>query len=108
MKVVWAFITQAVVITAWIFFRSSSVPQAIDILTSIITGPYEPVFSRRMLLSGFLVVAPVALIHLRSLGIERLRLPKTSPMEKGILAAVMAYFILTGHATTHEFIYFQF
>ncbi len=106
-KLGWAIVVQATVLIAWIFFRSNGFNQAVAILTSIIVGPYEPL-SKRMLFFGFLLLFPVALIHLRTLGIERLGIPKLSPMEKGIWAAVMFYFILTGNAQNETFIYFQF
>jgi D-alanyl-lipoteichoic acid acyltransferase DltB (MBOAT superfamily) len=106
-KVGWALLVQIVVLVAWIFFRSTGVNEAMTILTSIIAGPYGPI-SERLLVTGLLLIAPVALIHLRTLSVERFRISEPSPTEKGILAAVMAYFILTAHATTQEFIYFQF
>ena len=106
-KFVWAIVVQLTVLVAWIFFRSNSVNQAVAILTSIIVGPYE-MLSMRLLFFGFLLLFPIALIHLRTLGIERFGIPKPSPVEKGVLAAVMFYFILTAHATNETFIYFQF
>ncbi|MCP4262242.1 MAG: MBOAT family protein [Planctomycetes bacterium] len=106
-KLGWAVVVQAVVIVAWIFFRSNGTAQAVAILTSIFTGPYE-MLSKQLMMFGSLLIAPVAMLHLRTVGVERLRLPKPSPTEKGFWAAIMFYFIVTGHATNETFIYFQF
>jgi D-alanyl-lipoteichoic acid acyltransferase DltB (MBOAT superfamily) len=106
-KLGWAVVVQAMVVTAWVFFRSSGVTQAAAILMSIFTGPYK-LLSRQKVVFGLLMIAPVALMHLRTLGIERLGMPKPSPAEQGFWAAIMFYFIVTGHATTETFIYFQF
>jgi alginate O-acetyltransferase complex protein AlgI len=106
-KLGWAIVVQAMVLIAWIFFRSNGVGQAVAVVTSIFAGPYE-LITKRMLCFGFLLLLPVILIHLRTLGFERLGIRKPSPIEKGMWAAVMFYFILTGHATNETFIYFQF
>ncbi len=107
LKFGWAIVVQTMVIVAWVFFRSNNITQAVAILMSIFMGPYEPL-SKQMVMFGLLLVAPVILIHLRTLGVERLGMPKPSPVEKGFWAAVMFYFIVTGHATNETFIYFQF
>jgi alginate O-acetyltransferase complex protein AlgI len=103
----WAMIVQAMVLVAWIFFRSNGIAQAVTILTSIFTGPYE-MLSRQMMMFGLLLVTPVALSHLRTLGIEHWAMRESSPAEKGFWAAVMFYFILTGYTINETFIYFQF
>jgi D-alanyl-lipoteichoic acid acyltransferase DltB (MBOAT superfamily) len=107
MKLGWAVVVQGVVLAAWIFFRSTDMSQAVAILKSILVGPYE-LLSKHMILFGLLLIAPIALTHLRTLGIERLGMPKPSPVEKGFWAAVMFYFIMTGNAKNETFIYFQF
>jgi alginate O-acetyltransferase complex protein AlgI len=106
-KLGWAIVVQVTVLIAWIFFRSNSINQSVAILRSIIAGPYE-MLSMRMLFFGFLLLFPVALIHIRTLGMERFGIPKPSSVEEGLLAALMFYFILTGSAHNETFIYFQF
>jgi alginate O-acetyltransferase complex protein AlgI len=103
----WALVVQATVMAAWIFFRSNSATQALAILTSIVTGPYE-MLSKQYVMFGLLLITPVALMHLRTFSMERWGMPKPSPAEKGAWAAIMLYFIVTGHATSETFIYFQF
>jgi alginate O-acetyltransferase complex protein AlgI len=106
-KLAWAVVVQALVLGAWIFFRSTDITQAVAILKSIFTGPYE-LLSKRIVVFGLLLIAPVALSHLRTLCVERLGIPKPSAVEKGFWVAVMFYFILTGNAKNETFIYFQF
>ncbi len=107
MKLGWAIVVQALVLCAWIFFRSTDMTQAMAIVKSIFIGPYEPL-SKQMVMFGLLLITPVALSHLRTLSVERFGIPKPSAVEKGFLAAVMVYLILTGNAKNETFIYFQF
>ena len=106
LRLLWAPVTQAIVLVAWVFFRSSDAATGVHILSSIFTGPYEALDPH--LLLGLLYVLPVAMMHLRTLACEYSDALRPRPIEKAAWAGIMAYFTVTAYATNQTFIYFQF
>lgn len=107
LRLSWALVTQAVVLVAWVFFRSSNARTAAHVLSSIFTGPYEALPDANLLL-GLLYVVPVAMIHIRTLACKYSIALRPRPVEKAVWAAAMAYLTVTAYATNQTFIYFQF
>ena len=102
----WALVVQAVVLVAWVFFRSPTIGGAWTFLVNVTTGPW--VAPERWMLGALGFLAPIAVLHGWTWAEERAPGLTLAPALRAMLAALMAYAILTAHGGTSEFIYFQF
>ena len=102
----WAIGVQAMVLVAWVFFRSPTVGGAWAFLVNLTTGSWEPPDATLIGASAFLL--PIVLLHVWTWAEEQAPSFALAPVTRAMLAAVMAYAILTAHGGTSEFIYFQF
>ncbi|HET9703662.1 MAG TPA: MBOAT family O-acyltransferase [Vicinamibacterales bacterium] len=102
----WCVVTQALVLMAWVFFRSTSMPDATTFLANIAALDFEQL--ERWMWIGSLFLLPLIVHHLWTWAEERRVVAPLGVGSRAALAAVMAYCIVTLYAGTSEFIYFQF
>ncbi|HYE88515.1 MAG TPA: MBOAT family O-acyltransferase [Vicinamibacterales bacterium] len=105
-RAAWFVVVQAVVLVAWVFFRSASIGEASAFVANMAALDFRP-WADWMLI-GALFLAPLAIHHLWTFIVEQRYLPDLSPGARSVIAAVMAYCIVTLYAGTSDFIYFQF
>jgi alginate O-acetyltransferase complex protein AlgI len=105
-RVAWFAVTQAVVLCAWVFFRSDSFTNAVAFLRNI--GRMDFPMPNTMMLVGTLFLLPLVVHHAWVWAEERGTLRPLSAPARAVLAAVMVYGIVTLYAGTSDFIYFQF
>ncbi len=107
LRILWFFVVQAVVLVAWVFFRSQGLGEAFVILENLFA--FRLASGRPELLIALVFTAPVALMHLSTFLAERSLLPRDeSGGGRALLAGVMLYLIVTCYGSSHAFIYFQF
>lgn len=102
----WFVVTQAVVLTAWVFFRSSSLEGATAFVGNI--AAFDSLAQTGWMWVGSLFLLPLVLHHLWRWAEERQVVAPLRPAARAVLAAVMVYGIATLYAGTSDFIYFQF
>lgn len=102
----WFLVTQAVVLAAWVFFRSSSFDNAAAFLGNIAVLDFRP--PNDMMWVGMLFLLPIAVHHAWAWAEERGTVSRPTPPVRAALAAAMVYGIVTLYAGTSAFIYFQF
>ena len=102
----WFVVTQALVLMAWVFFRSTSMPDATTFLANIAALDFDQM--ERWMWIGSLFLLPLIVHHLWTWAEERRVVAPLGVGSRAALAAVMAYCIVTLYAGTSEFIYFQF
>jgi alginate O-acetyltransferase complex protein AlgI len=102
----WFVVTQAVVLVAWIFFRSDSFGNAMVFLANI--GGLDFPMPTTMMWVGMLFLVPLVIHHAWAWAEERGTVRPLTPSSRAALAAVMVYGIVTLYAGTSDFIYFQF
>jgi alginate O-acetyltransferase complex protein AlgI len=102
----WFFVTQAVVLAAWVFFRSSSVESATAFIANI--AAFDSLVQTDWMWVGSLFLLPLVVHHLWLWAEERRVVEPLRPAARAVLAAMMVYGIATLYAGTSEFIYFQF
>jgi alginate O-acetyltransferase complex protein AlgI len=107
-RLAWFLLVQAVVLVAWVFFRSPTLGTATAMLRNLVTGPYHPIADRALLTTAALLALPVVASHLNALLRERGLLPQRSLAARAVWSAVMLYAICTAYGPTSAFIYFQF
>jgi alginate O-acetyltransferase complex protein AlgI len=105
---IWFIVVQITIFSAWVFFRSESVPQALGILRNLFglgsfTG--EPLLLWKR---GLILILPIVLMHLRSFLVERQRFPEVKWLEKSVYAGLMLFALFTCKGIFNKFIYFQF
>ncbi len=105
-RLAWFFVTQAVVLVAWVFFRSSSFENATAFLANIAVMDFDMLDSWSWV--GALFLVPIALQHAWAWAEQRGVVRPLAPSARAALAAVMVYGIITLYAGTSDFIYFQF
>jgi alginate O-acetyltransferase complex protein AlgI len=105
-RLAWFVVTQAVVLCAWVFFRSDSFTNAVAFLGNIARMDIR--MPNTMMLVGTLFLLPLVLHHAWVWAEERGTLRPLPPSARAVLAAVMVYGIVTLYAGTSDFIYFQF
>jgi alginate O-acetyltransferase complex protein AlgI len=102
----WFVVTQAVVLVAWVFFRSTSIENATAFLANIAVLDFGQMVDWMWI--GSLFLLPLVAHHLWTWAEERRVVSPLGARSRAALAAVMAYCIVTLYAGTSEFIYFQF
>jgi alginate O-acetyltransferase complex protein AlgI len=105
-RVAWGIAVQAVVLIAWIFFRSEHVTGAWQFVSNIAALQFGPVGETVRFGSWFLV--PPVILHVWRLLEERGAVSPPGEYQKAVLTAVMAFLTLTCYGSTNAFIYFQF
>jgi alginate O-acetyltransferase complex protein AlgI len=105
-RLAWFAVTQAVVLLAWVFFRSSSIERAAAFVANLAAFDFAGLESWMWV--GTLFLTPLVLHHAWTWARERRLVPPLAPPMQAVLAAVMAYCIVTLYAGTSDFIYFQF
>lgn len=105
-RVAWCVVVQAVVLIAWVFFRSSSLEDAMTFAANIFAMDVR--MPAEWMWVGTLFLSPLVIHHLWSWAEERRFVAPLAPASRAVLAAVMAYSIITLYAGTSDFIYFQF
>ena len=104
--VFWYGIVQLTVLVTWIFFRSSNLGAAVAIVSNLFA--FRGGLENPEPLIGLLFVLPVALMHLKTVAVERFGWPPGDYRDQAIQAGGMLYLITTCYGTSDEFIYFQF
>ena len=102
----WFLVVQALVLVAWVFFRSRSVDEATRIVDNI--AALDGWTLGRMEWVGALFLLPLLLHHVWVALRERGLIADLGPAPRAVLAAGMVYAIATLYAGTADFIYFQF
>ena len=105
-RLAWFAVTQAVVLCAWVFFRSDSFTNAVAFLGNIARLDFR--MPNTMMLVGSLFLLPLVVHHAWVWAEERGTLRPLPASARAALAAVMVYGIVTLYAGTSDFIYFQF
>ena len=105
-RLAWFAVTQAVVLCAWVFFRSTSFANATAFLANVATMDF--VMPNTMMWVGTLFLLPLVILHAWAWAQERGTVQPLSATMRASLAAVMVYGIVTLYAGTSDFIYFQF
>lgn len=104
--VAWAVVVQAAVLVAWVFFRSPTIGGATTFVGNLVTGAWDA--PPEWMLQSTLFLLPLVVLHAWTWACEQAPVVVLAPAARAMLAAVMAYAILTAHGGTSEFIYFQF
>mgnify|MGYP001573307694 CR=1 FL=1 len=105
-RLAWFAVTQAVVLCAWVFFRSDTFANASAFLANI--AVMDLIMPNTMMWVGTLFLLPLVLHHAWVWAEERGTVRQLTPAARAALAAVMVYGIVTLYAGTSDFIYFQF
>jgi alginate O-acetyltransferase complex protein AlgI len=105
-RVAWWVVVQAVVLIAWIFFRSDHVSGAWQFLVNI--AALEWARPNELILFGSWFLLPPLAMHVWRLMEERGVVPALEGYGKAALTGVFVFFILTAYGPTNAFIYFQF
>ncbi len=103
----WYVLTQAVVLAAWVFFRSQSLGQATGFLANLANWP-SGVRHWETLSPALWFTLPVVIFHLRGWARERGWLGPAGTWERGLAAGIMLYALFTWYGEEVGFIYFQF
>lgn len=102
----WAVVVQTAVLVAWVFFRSPTIAGASTFVSNLATGAWEA--PAPWMLQAMLFLLPLVVLHAWTWAREQASIVVLAPAARAVLAAAMAYAILTAHGGTSEFIYFQF
>jgi alginate O-acetyltransferase complex protein AlgI len=106
LRVIWYFIVQAVVMFAWIFFRSSSIREAMRFIRNIGDLRFGALHGDIALASAFLL--PPAAMHLYGFLVERSIISPLGRVGQAALAGAMLFAVIAIHGDSSEFLYFQF
>lgn len=106
LRAAWFAVVQGAVLIAWIYFRSNTVAGATRFVANLLFGAWRA--PDAWMLQALLFLLPIAVLHLHTWLAEQGRAPAVGPAGRAVLAAAMAYGIITLHGGTSEFIYFQF
>jgi alginate O-acetyltransferase complex protein AlgI len=105
-RAIWWVVVQAVVLLAWIFFRSEDLSGALQFVRNIAAlefgAPNEVIR-----FGSWFLIPPIAM-HLWRLLEEKRVVPAVAGYGKAALTGVFVFFILAAYGPTNAFIYFQF
>ncbi len=105
-RLVWPVVVQIVVLAAWVFFRSETLPAAIQFIGNIArlrVGPL-PAWA----LSSAVFILPIVWLHAWSWIEERFEIGWSLAPVRAAMTAAMLFAILALHGQGGAFIYFQF
>jgi alginate O-acetyltransferase complex protein AlgI len=105
-RVLWWVVVQAVVLIAWIFFRSDDVAGAWQFVRNI--AAFEYAAPNDVIKFGSWFLIPPMVMHAWRLLEERRVVPAVRGLGKAALTGVFVFFILAAYGPTNAFIYFQF
>ena len=105
-RVLWWAVVQAVVLIAWIFFRSDNVAGAWQFILNILA--FEWAAPNEVIRFGSWFLLPPAAMHIWRVLEERRVVPAVAGYGKAALTGVFVFFILAAYGPTNAFIYFQF
>ena len=106
LRLAWAVVVQLAVLVAWVVFRSATIGDAWRFVRNMAVGTV--VMPDPWMLAAPLFLAPLVVMHGVTWLRERGWIAAPGPALQGVIAALMAYAILTLHGGTSDFIYFQF
>ena len=102
----WWVVVQSLVLVAWVFFRSDSLPGAWQFLANI--ARLEWGTPNELIRFGSWFLIPPVTMHLWRWLEERQVVSQLGGLRKAALTGVFVFFILTAYGPTNAFIYFQF
>ena len=102
----WYVVVQAIVLIAWVFFRSESLNEALSFTRTMARCNFDA--PPKWLVQTALFTLPPMLVHVVGFVMERGGLRTPRPMWKAVLTGVMLYMTLVGFGRSSAFIYFQF
>jgi alginate O-acetyltransferase complex protein AlgI len=105
-RAAWFLVVQAVVLIAWIFFRSETFAGAATFVGNLAQLDFRPLPGWAM--AGSLFLVPLFAMHAWTFLVERRRVRPLGPSARAALAAAMTYGIVSLYGGTSAFIYFQF
>ncbi len=105
-RAAWFLVVQAVVLVAWIFFRSDTFEGATTFIGNLARFDFRPLPTWALAGSAFLL--PLVALHIWTWLVERRQVAPLGPSARAALAAAMAYGIVSLYGGTSAFIYFQF
>jgi alginate O-acetyltransferase complex protein AlgI len=105
-RVIWWMVVQAVVLVAWVFFRSDHVAGAWQFVTNM--AALEWAAPNEVILFGSWFLIPPFIMHGWRLLEERRLVPELAGYGKAALSGIFAFLILSAYGPTNAFIYFQF
>ena len=103
----WFLVVQAVVLLAWVYFRSEDMDQAVTLISNCFSGNWGWETGQK-LVAGLAFTLPVVALHLRGFLAERNWLNVPQPMEKAAWCAFMIYCVFSISGGNNAFIYFHF
>jgi D-alanyl-lipoteichoic acid acyltransferase DltB (MBOAT superfamily) len=104
--VLWGMVVQAVVLVAWIFFRSDNIAGAWQFVVNI--ARFEWAAPNDVIRFGSWFLLPPFLMHAWQLLQERRLVAAPAGYGKAVLTGIFVFFILAAYGPTNAFIYFQF
>jgi alginate O-acetyltransferase complex protein AlgI len=102
----WWVVVQAVVLVAWVFFRSETLAGAWQFLRNMAALEFGG--ANEVMAVGSLFLLPPLAMHLWRLMEEHRVVRPPAVYQKAVLTGVMIFLILTTYGSTNAFIYFQF
>jgi alginate O-acetyltransferase complex protein AlgI len=102
----WFFVVQALVLVAWIVFRSDSLAGAWQFLGNLLDARVAPLPAS--IVAGLVFLVPVVVMHVWTWLVERGACRPLGVPARAVLAGVMLAVIATSYGSTAAFIYFQF
>jgi alginate O-acetyltransferase complex protein AlgI len=105
-RVLWWFVVQGVVLTAWIFFRSEHIGGAWQFCRNIASLQFSQ--PADIMWFGSLFLIPPIVMHGWRLCEEHRLVRQPGAYQKAALSGVLVFLILTCYGPTNAFIYFQF
>lgn len=106
LRVGWALVVQAVVLVAWVFFRSASFEGAVQFLRNV--ARLEGARPNWEMWTAAVFLAPIAIGHAWTWLVEHAWVPPLTPWRRAVLSGVLLYGILVAYGSSNAFIYFQF
>lgn len=102
-------ITFLLVLVAWVFFRASTVTDAMTLLRAMFWGSgWKLTIPAKTLLKDGIWLAPMAVYFLLGYLAERGRRFSLSPIPRGVAVGALAFITLVCREVSDAFIYFQF
>jgi D-alanyl-lipoteichoic acid acyltransferase DltB (MBOAT superfamily) len=105
-RLLWFAVVQAAVLVAWIFFRSDSFEGALAFVGNILALDGDA--PDRSMFLALLFLLPIVALHAWTWLEQSGHVRPLTPPARAVLAALMAYGVLTLYTGTSDFIYFQF
>jgi alginate O-acetyltransferase complex protein AlgI len=102
----WGLIVQGVVLVAWVFFRSASFGDAVQLLRNVARLEWVPL--NWEMWTALVFLAPVVIGHGWTWLVEHGWVEPLTPVRRAVLSGVLLYGILIAYGSSNSFIYFQF